>query len=79
MWKAEKMNVKQPENLKVMRSTDFMMFGVPVVAYIKRINLSGITAYSLHGADGEPLGVEASEDLAALAARQKNLFAVLVQ
>jgi hypothetical protein len=70
---------KQPQNPKIMRSVDFATFGVPVVAYVKRIDLNGIRAYALHGADGEALGIEASEDLAALAARHKNLLPVLIQ
>jgi hypothetical protein len=62
-----------------MKTADFAAFGVPVVAYVKRVDLGGIHAYALHGADGEPLSIEASEDMAALAARQKNLMPVMVQ
>lgn len=67
------------ETLKGMKHAEFVNFGVPFVAYVKRIDLGGIAAFALHGADGEPLSVEPSEDLAILAARQKNLTPVKVQ
>ncbi len=66
--------------IKAMKSTEFASLGVPVVAYVKRVDLTdGMSAYALHGADGAPLGMEASEALAALAARDKNLLPVMVQ
>lgn len=68
------------ETLKDMKVTEFMNFGTPLVAYIKPIDLAGgIHAYAVHAADGEPLGIESSEDMAVIFARQKNLMAVKVQ
>jgi hypothetical protein len=71
--------MKNIDAFKTMKKADFANFGVPVVAYVRRVELGGFTAYALHGADGEPLGIEVSEDLAALAARQHNLMPVMVQ
>lgn len=68
------------ETLKAMKITEFMNFGMPIVAYIKPIDLAdGIHAYAVHAADGEPLGIEATEDMAVIFAHQKNLMALKVQ
>lgn len=68
------------DNIRELKRAEFANFGVPVVAYVKRVQLvGGITAYAVHGADGEPLGIEANEDLAALSVRQKNMLPVMVQ
>lgn len=69
----------QADFIRAMKSADFQALGVPVVAYVKRIERDGVPAYALHSADGTALGVEASEDRAAMAALNKNLFPVMVQ
>lgn len=69
----------EDNSLRTMTVADFASFGVPVVAYVKRVNVEGHAAYAVHNADGTPIGIEDSMDLAALAARHKNLFPVLVQ
>ena len=69
----------QADYIRAMKAADFQSLGVPVVAYVKRVDLGGIPAYALHGADGTALGIEASEDRAAMAAISKNLFPVMVQ
>lgn len=74
-----KFAAKMPNDHLIMKMSDFAAFGVPVVAYVKKIDLDGVPAYSVHGADGQPLSVESSEDLAAMAARHKNLMPVMVQ
>ena len=71
--------MKYADMPRFMKPADFAAFGVPVVAYVKRIDLEGTTAYAVHGADGEPLAIEASEDLAALHAKHRNLLPVMVQ
>lgn len=63
----------------IMKNSDFAAFGVPVVAYVKKVDLGGVAAYAVHGADGQPISIEASEHLAALSARNKNLLPVMVQ
>lgn len=68
------------DNIREMKRSEFANLGVPLVAYVKRIQLiNGITAYAVHGADGAPLGIEANEDMAALSARHKNMMPVMVQ
>lgn len=68
------------DSIREMKRAEFANFGVPVVAYVKRVQLvNGITAYAVHGADGAPIGIEANEDMAALSARHKNMMPVMVQ
>lgn len=68
------------DSIRAMKNAEFANFGVPVVAYVKKVQLvNGITAYALHGADGAPIGIEANEDLATLAVRHKNMMPVMVQ
>jgi hypothetical protein len=69
----------ETDNFKAMKRAEFINFGVPVVAYIKRVDINGLPAFALHGADGEPLGIEESEDMAVLSARYKNMLPVKVQ
>ena len=71
---------REESALRGMSVADFANFGVPVVAYVKPvIDDTGHKAYALHGADGVQIGVEDSMDLAALTARHKNLYPVLIQ
>ncbi|MCB1538776.1 MAG: DUF1150 family protein [Alphaproteobacteria bacterium] len=65
--------------IRTMNASEFQALGGPLVAYVRRIDMGGIPAYALHGADGTKLGLEASEDLAALAARERDLLPVMVQ
>ena len=66
------------DQVRAMKEKEFMHFGVEVVAYVRKVDMGGMTAYALHGADGQTLGIEVSEDLAALSARHKNLMPVMV-
>lgn len=58
---------------------DFSGFGQDVIAYVKKIDVDGRSLYSVCGADGSVLGLESTEALAMLIARQRNLFPVVVQ
>jgi len=68
----------EAKDFKVMGAHDFAMFGVPVVAYVKPVSIGGHRAFSLHSADGTPLEMLETEDLAALSAHQRNLLPVVV-
>jgi len=52
--------------------------GMPDLAYVKRIEIEGDSAYAVHAADGSPLAVLANRDLAFAAARQNELEPVSV-
>ncbi len=73
------MNRPHVVTIKFAPTSDFASFGQSVVAYVKKIDLAGATAYSIHGADGVSLGIESNEHLAMLAAKQLNLIPVTVQ
>lgn len=57
---------------------DFASFGLPVVAYVKPVNIGGTDAFSLHAADGTLLSLSEDENLAAMDARKRNLLPVMV-
>ena len=70
---------KQSLTLKLIHNGDFENFGVSVIAYVKKVDLAGLTAYAIHGADGKSLGIEPTEAMALSVAQQRNLFPVMVQ
>jgi hypothetical protein len=65
--------------VKFAPTSDFASFGQSVVAYVKKIDMGGTLLFSIHGADGETLGVEANEHAAMVAAQQLNLIPVTLQ
>jgi hypothetical protein len=54
-------------------AVDLKHWGVNVVAYVKKVEIEGDTAYAIHGADGEPLGLAGSRDLAFAGLKQNDL------
>ncbi len=73
------MNKNQTVTLKIVHTGDFATFGQAIVAYVRKVDCDGNQVFSLHGADGEQLGIEPTEQQAMLAAQQMNLFPVVVQ
>ena len=53
--------------------TDFVRWGVPDVAFVKRIEAEGAMTWSIHAADGTQMGLAPSRDLAFAAIRQHDL------
>ena len=53
-------------------------WGVNVVAYVKKIETEGGTAYAIHAANGEPLGLAGSRDVAFAGLRQNDLEPISV-
>ena len=54
-------------------AADLAHWGVNVVAYVKKIETEGGTAYAIHAANGEPLGLADSRDVAFAGLRQNDL------
>lgn len=54
-------------------AADLAQWGVNVVAYVKKIETEGVTAYAIHAANGEPLGLAGSRDVAFAGLRQNDL------
>jgi len=76
-----------PKPVHAMRlsAQDFALWGAEYVAYIKPIELrdnkgrlTGHTAYGIHAADGRPVGMAESRDLAIAAVVQEGLEAASV-
>ncbi|MCH7943463.1 MAG: DUF1150 family protein [Proteobacteria bacterium] len=61
-----------------MTSRAFLALGSMHVAYIKPVTIDGSTAYAIHAADGQELGVFGERDVAFVAARQNDLEPVSV-
>ena len=59
--------------LKNISSRDFLNFGMQQVAYIRPVTLENKTAYAIHAADGTPLTVMESMDVALVVVRHNEL------
>ncbi|HEY8963144.1 MAG TPA: hypothetical protein VIN59_01645 [Alphaproteobacteria bacterium] len=66
------------KTLKVMGVQDFANFGVPIVAYVKPVDVDGHRAFALMTADGNEIETLATEDMAAISAHKRNLLPVVV-
>lgn len=61
-------------DLRRMTDTDFALFGMEQVAYVKRVALdNGEAAFAIHTADGRQAAVLASRDLAFATVKQNDL------
>jgi hypothetical protein len=56
---------------------EFAAWGTPAVAYVKRVETDGEVGWSIHAADGTPVGLASSRDVA-FAAFQHDLEPVSV-
>jgi len=61
-----------------MSARDFAMWGVEDVAYVRKVEINGKTAWAVCAADGSGIGVAPDRDLAFAAARQNDLEPVSV-
>jgi hypothetical protein len=52
--------------------------GVSQLAYVKPVLANGVPAYAIHAADGTPMALAPSVDLAVAAVRQHDMLAALV-
>ena len=66
------------KEFKIMGVQDFAAFGVPVVAYVKPLDIDGHRAFGLFNADGTQIETLATEDMAAISAHRRNLLPVVV-
>lgn len=61
-----------------MSQSDFARWGVPQVAFVKRIVVDDVAGWSIHAADGTQMGLAPSRDLAFAAIKQHELEPVSV-
>ena len=52
--------------------------GVSQIAYVKPVMMNGTQAFAIHAADGTPMAMAESQDVAVAAIRQHEMFATLV-
>lgn len=64
--------------LRPMSNVDFANWGLPQVAFVKRITVDNMVGWSIHAADGTQVGLAPSRDLAFAAIRQHDLEPVSV-
>lgn len=60
-------------HLRQLSTQDFATFGVDHVAYVRRVDVAGVPAFSIHAADGTPLSVLPERDVAFAAVRQNDM------
>lgn len=56
-----------------MSEADFASWGMPEVAFVKRVMLDQSVGWSIHAADGTQMGMAPSRDLAFAAIKQHEL------
>ena len=64
--------------LRELSSQDWARFGVQEIAYIRPVVVNGVSAMSIHAADGTPIGAAPNAELAIAAIEQHELAAVRV-
>lgn len=57
----------------MMSEADFANWGLPEVAFVKRISVDDTVGWSIHAADGTQMGLAPSRDLAFAAIKQHEL------
>jgi hypothetical protein len=82
------MNVNQPDgadtaapvtfDIRHLSETQLAQLGVSQLAYVRPIQMNGETAFAIHAADGTPMAVATTLELAAAAITQHDMLAALV-
>lgn len=72
------MPVKNTELKKTISTQDFNSFGLEDLAYVKTVDVEGQRLHAIHAADGTPLTIINSRDLAFATVRQHEMEPVSV-
>lgn len=64
------------ENTRIMTDQDLAGLGLQCVAYVKRIQIGGANAYSIHAADGTEIAIMDNRDIAFATIREHDMEAV---
>jgi hypothetical protein len=64
---------KSQEPTRSMSAQDFALWGVQDVAFVKQVIINDEVGWSIHGADGTPIGLAPERDLAFAAVVQHDL------
>jgi hypothetical protein len=66
-------------SLRALSPHDWLGFGVGAVAYVRPVTIEGEKVFAVHAADGTPLSVARSFDVACASVRQDDMEPVSVQ
>jgi hypothetical protein len=66
------------ERIRQMSARELALFGIQDIAYIKPVVTDGRVGYAAHAADGTPIAVLASRELAFATLRRHDLEPLLV-
>lgn len=66
-------NPHTPAQRRTMSESDFAAWGLPEVAFVKRIAVDDVVGWSIHAADGTQMGLAPSRDLAFAAIKQHEM------
>jgi hypothetical protein len=64
--------------LRSLSAQDFASLGTNEIAYVRPVVMNGAKAFSIHAADGTPIGAAPNAQLAAAAIRQHEMEPALV-
>lgn len=67
------MNSQDIARLRSISPKEFALWGIQDVAYIRSVTIDGQRAFEVHAADGTPVAVMKSLELAQAAVRQNDL------
>jgi hypothetical protein len=78
MDKQTETNTPTRIDIRQMSPAQFAELGAGAVAYIRPVLVDGNTAFAIHAANGAPMGLAESRDIAAAAITQHEMFPALV-
>ncbi len=67
------MNTQTTVALKNLSETDWLTFGLNIVAYLRPALMNGQTIFAIHAADGSQLALVANRDVGLAAMQQHEL------
>jgi hypothetical protein len=67
------MNSQDIARLRSISPQEFALWGIQDIAYIRSVTVDGQRAFEIHAADGTPVAVMKSLELAQAAVRQNDL------
>ena len=67
------MNNQEIARLKSISPKEFALWGIQDIAYIRPVTVEGERAFAVHAADGTPVAMMKSLELAQAAVRQNDL------
>jgi hypothetical protein len=65
-------------DIRHLSQQQFMQLGVSQIAYVKRVETQGGTAFAIHAADGTPMALAADQQVAIAAIMQHEMAPALV-